>query len=99
MPSIAAPNTNDFGLIYVDGSLRLPSNFVFKGLIFVEGTMNIVGNPTILGAIMVRGATTVTTLGGGNVNILYSRKAAELGIQSAHPWRILSWQDTAMQPS
>jgi hypothetical protein len=51
-----------------------------------------------MGAIMVRGATDITA-GTGNMTLLYSRKAAELGIQAGHPWRILSWEDTAIQGS
>jgi hypothetical protein len=96
--TFAAPSTNDFGLIYVDGSLRINGNQKFKGLIFIEGSLTIVGQPTILGAIMVRGATNVT-FGAGNMTLLYSRKAAELGIQAGHPWRILTWEDTAIQGS
>ncbi len=44
---------------------------------------------------MVHGSTQITA-GTGNMKLLYSRRAAELGIQASHPWRILSWEDTAM---
>jgi hypothetical protein len=94
--NVDSPGTNEFGLFYVNGSLRINSNFTFKGLIYVDGSLTVAGSPTILGAIMVRGATQVTA-GTGNMTLLYSRKAAELGIQAGHPWRILSWQDTEMQ--
>ena len=94
----ASPNTNEFGLFYVRGSLRINGNQTFKGLIFIDGSLTIVGSPTVLGAIMVRGATNVT-VGAGNIILLYSRKAAELGIQAGHPWRILTWEDTAIQGS
>jgi len=96
MTNVASPGTNDFGLIYVNGSLRIASNFTFKGFIFVDGSLDITGEPTILGAIMVRGATNLTA-GTGNMTLLYSRKAAERGIQAGHPWRILSWEDSAIQ--
>ena len=92
----ASPGTNDFGLLYVTGTLTINGNQTFKGLIFIDGSLEVAGNPTVLGAIMVRGSTNITT-GTGNMTLLYSRKAAEFGIQSAHPWRILSWEDTAIQ--
>jgi len=92
----ASPGTNNFGLLYVSGDLTINGNQTFKGLIFIDGNLSISGSPTILGAIMVRGKTTAT-VGTGNMTLLYSRKAAELGIQAAHPWRILSWEDSAIQ--
>jgi hypothetical protein len=94
--STASPGTNDFGLLYVTGNLTINGNQTFKGLIFVNGSLDVSGTPTILGAIMVRGATNITA-GTGNMTLLYSRKAAELGIETAHPWRILTWEDTAIQ--
>jgi len=94
--NIASPGTNEFGLMYVNGSLRIASNFTFKGFIFIDGSLHVSGEPTILGTIMVRGATQITA-GTGNLTLLYSRKAAELGIQAGHPWRILSWEDSAIQ--
>lgn len=96
--STASPGTNDFGLLYVTGNLTINGNQTFKGLIFIEGSLSVSGNPTILGAIMVRGSTDITA-GTGNMTLLYSRKAAELGIQAGHPWRILTWEDTAIQGS
>jgi len=96
--NVASPGTNDFGLMYVNGSLRIESNFTFKGLIFVDGSLHVSGEPTILGAIMVRGATHITT-GTGNMTLLYSREAAKLGIEAGHPWSILTWEDTAIQGS
>lgn len=94
--STASPGTNDFGLLYVTGDLTINGNQTFKGLIFVDGSLNVSGSPTILGAVMVRGSTQITA-GTGNMTLLYSRKAAELGIESGHPWRLLSWADTEMQ--
>jgi hypothetical protein len=94
--STASPGTNDFGLMYVTGNLTINGSQVFKGLIYIDGSLSVAGNPTILGAIMVRGSTQITA-GTGNMTLLYSRKAAELGIQAGHPWRTLSWTDTAMQ--
>lgn len=94
--STASPDTNDFGLMYVTGNLTINGGQVFKGLIYVNGSLSVSGNPTILGAIMVRGSTQITTTS-GNMTLLYSRKAAELGVQAGHPWRVLSWVDTAMQ--
>jgi hypothetical protein len=96
--NVASPGTNDFGLIYVYGSLRIASNFTFKGVIFVDGSLHVSGEPTILGAVIVRGATQVTA-GTGNITLLYSREAAKRGIQAAHPWGILTWEDTAIQGS
>lgn len=94
--STASPGTNDFGLLYVTGNLAINGNQTFKGLIYIDGSLSVSGNPTILGAIMVRGSTQITA-GTGNMTLLYSRKAAELGIQAANPWRILSWTDAEMQ--
>ena len=94
--STASPGTNDFGLMYVTGNLHISGSQIFKGVIFIDGTLTITGNPTVLGAILVRGTTEITA-GTGNMTLLYSRKAAELGIQAGHPWRTLSWADTAMQ--
>jgi hypothetical protein len=94
----ASPGTDDFGLLYVTGNLRINGNQTFKGLIFIDGSLDISGNPTILGAVMVRGSTNITA-GTGNMTLLYSREAAKLGIQAAHPWRILTWEDTAIQGS
>jgi len=82
--------------MYVQGSLRINANVVFKGVIFIDGSLTVAGDPTILGAILVRGTTSVT-VGTGSLNLLYSKKAAELGIAAGRPWRILSWADTAMQ--
>jgi hypothetical protein len=96
--STASPGTNDFGLLYVTGDLTINGNQTFKGLIFVDGSLSVSGTPIILGAIMVRGSTNVTA-STGNMTLLYSRKAADLGIQTAHPWRMLSWEDTAIQGS
>ncbi len=96
--NIQSPSTNDFVLLYVDGSLRIASNFTFKGLIFVNGSLHVSGEPTILGAIMVRGSTNITA-GTGNMTLLYSREAAKRSIQAAHPWSILTWEDTAIQGS
>jgi hypothetical protein len=92
----ASPGTNDFGLLYVTGNLRITGNQTFKGLIFIDGSLFVSGTPTVLGAIMVRGATNRTTRT-RNLRLLYSRQAVELGIQTAHPWRILTWEDTAIQ--
>lgn len=94
--STASPGTDDFGLLYVTGNLRITGNTTFKGLIYVRGSLSVSGNPTILGAIMVKGSTAIT-VSTGNMTLLYSRKAAELGAQTAHAWRVLSWKDTAMQ--
>lgn len=94
--STASPGTDDFGLLYVTGNLRITGNTTFKGLIYVRGSLSVSGNPTILGAIMVKGSTAIT-VATGNMTLLYSRKAAELGAQTAHAWRVLSWKDTAMQ--
>jgi hypothetical protein len=94
--STASPGSNDFGLLYVTGNLTITGDQTFKGLIFVDGSLQVTGNPTVLGAIMVRGTTSITA-GTGNLTLLYSRKAADLGIQAARPWRVLSWKDTAMQ--
>lgn len=97
--STASPDTNAFGLLYVTGDLRIDGNQTFKGLIFVEGSLTVTGSPVVLGAIMVRGASTITTTGTGGMTLLYSKKAAELGLQTAHAWRILTWEDTAIQGS
>lgn len=94
--STASPGTGDFGLLYVTGNLRITGNNTFKGLIYVRGSLSVSGNPTILGTIMVKGSTAIT-VSTGNMTLLYSRKAAELGAQTAHAWRVLSWKDTAMQ--
>jgi len=92
----ARPGTNDFGMMYVTGSLTINGNQTYKGLIFIDGSLKITGRPVVLGAIMVRGATEVTA-GLGNLTLLFSREAVRLGIQAGHPWRILSWTDTEMQ--
>jgi len=89
------PGNNDFGLMYVTGNLRMNGGQRFKGLIFVDGDLDTTGNNVLLGAVMVRGIT--ETDANGNFTLLYSTKAAELGIQAGHPWRILSWADTEMQ--
>lgn len=91
--STASPGTNDFGLLYVTGDLRINGNQTFKGLIFVDGGLKITGTPIILGAIMARGANNATS-GTGNMTLLYSKKAVELGLQAGHPWRVLAWKDT-----
>lgn len=93
--STASPGTYDFGLLYVSGNLSMSGGQTYKGLMFIDGDLSITGNPTVLGAIMVRGATSAANT--GNMTLLYSRKAAELGIQAAHGWRILSWADTMLQ--
>jgi hypothetical protein len=94
--STAAPATDDFVLIYVTGNLTINGNQRLKGLVFIDGSLSINGTPVILGAVMVRGTTQITATT-GNMTLLYSRRAAELGIQAGHPWRIMSWADTAMQ--
>lgn len=94
--STTAPATDDFILFYVTGNLTINGGQRMKGLFYINGSLSISGNPVILGAVMVRGSTQITTTT-GNMTLLYSRKAAELGIQAGHPWRILSWADTAMQ--
>jgi len=96
--STASPGTNDFGLLYVTGDLTINGNQVFKGLVFIDGSLRVAGSPVILGAVMVRGSTQIT-VGTGNMKLIYSKKAAELGIQAAHPWGILTWEDTAIQGS
>jgi hypothetical protein len=93
--STASAGTYNFGLLYVSGSLSINGNQTYKGFIFVDGNLTITGNPIVLGAIMVRGATAATNT--GNMTLLYSRKAAELGLQATHGWRILSWADTMLQ--
>jgi hypothetical protein len=94
--STASPGTNDFGLLYVTGDLTINGNQIFKGLIFIDGSLKVGGSPVILGAVMVRGSTHIT-VGTGNMKLVYSKRAAELGVQTAHAWQILTWEDTAIQ--
>jgi hypothetical protein len=96
--STASPGTNNFGLLYVTGDLTINGNQVFKGLVFIDGSLKVAGTPVILGAVMVRGSTQIT-VGTGNMKLIYSKKAAELGIEAGHPWGILTWEDTAIQGS
>lgn len=95
-----SPGTSQFGLIYATENLDIQGNHTFKGLIFVDGNLTIQtgGSLTVLGAVMVRGNVT-QTVGAptGTMTLLYSREAANRGIQTSHPWRILSWVDTAVQ--
>ena len=48
-----------------------------------------------LGAIMVRGITVTDAF--GNFTLLYSKDAAEWGLQAGNPWRVIGWADTALQ--
>jgi hypothetical protein len=91
----AMPPNGQYGLMYVTGNLRMNGGMRYKGVIFVDGDLDTAGTNYILGAVMVRG--TSATDAGGTFTLLYSRRSAELGIQAGHPWRILSWVDTAMQ--
>jgi len=96
--STASPSTNDFGLLYVTGDLTINGNQVFKGLVFIDGSLKVAGTPVILGAVMVRGSTKITVTE-GNMKLVYSTEAAKRGIHAAHPWSILTWEDTAIQGS
>jgi hypothetical protein len=95
--AVPSPDTDEFGLIYADSDLHISGTLTFKGLIFVNGNLQINGGAklTVLGAVMVRG--TVTQVGDGSMTLLYSREAANRGIQAARPWRILSWADADVQ--
>ncbi len=93
----ASPGTNQFGTMYVHGDLTVAGRHTYKGFIYVDGNMTVAdgGDLTVLGAVMVRGR--YTNAGTGHMTLLYSREAALRGLVTTQPWRILSWEDTALQ--
>jgi len=58
------------GFMYVDGDLKLNSNFNYKGFIFVEGDITVNGNAWILGAIVCKGNASIKVT--GTMTVLYS---------------------------
>ena len=93
--NFAAPPDGEYGLMYVRGNLDMKGNMRYKGVIFVDGDLDTAGTNYVLGAVLVRGITETDAL--GTFQLLYSRRAAELGIQAGHPWRILSWVEADME--
>ena len=89
------PLNDQYILMYVSGNLRFNGNARIKGVLFIDGDLDTTGTNYFLGAIMVRGITETDAF--GTFTLLYSKKAAELGLQAGKPWRVLSWTDTAMQ--
>lgn len=89
------PPDGEYGLMYVSGDLRFNGNARYKGVIFIDGDLDTNGTNYFLGAIMVRGLTETDAF--GNFTLLYSRQAAEWGIQTGNPWRVIAWADTELQ--
>lgn len=89
------PPDGEYGLMYVRGNLRFNGNARYKGVIFIDGDLDSSGTNYFLGAIMVQGITQTDTL--GTFNLLYSKKAAEWGLQAGNPWRVIGWADTELQ--
>jgi type IV pilus assembly protein PilX len=71
--SLGPSGVDGEGLLYVDGDLKLNSNFSYKGFIFVEGDITINGNAWILGGIVCKGKSHIKLNGG--LTVLYSADA------------------------
>jgi hypothetical protein len=82
------------GLLYVDGSLAINGNFVFKGLVYIEGDLQINGNCWILGSIIVKGKSTVK-IANGSCTVLYSEEAVTQSISKyGGQFVTLAWRES-----
>lgn len=82
-PSLAS---NEFALMYVSlqtpgtlATLRISSNWQFKGFLYVDGDLRITGTPVFLGGVMVKQDTNVDddVFLPGNMSVLFSREAIQ----------------------
>jgi hypothetical protein len=80
------------GFMYVDGDLKLNSNFSYKGFIFVEGDITVNGNAWILGGIVCKGKSHIKLNGG--MTVLYSSDAiTQVLTKYGSQFVTLSWRE------
>jgi type IV pilus assembly protein PilX len=80
------------GFLYVDGDLKLNSNFSYKGFIFVEGDITVNGNAWILGGLVCRGKANIKL--NGKMTVLYSSDAiTQMLTKYGSQFVTLSWRE------
>jgi Tfp pilus assembly protein PilX len=80
------------GFLYVDGDLKLNSNFSYKGFIFVEGDITVNGNAWILGGLVCRGKGHIKLA--GTLTVLYSSDAiTQMLTKYGSQFVTLSWRE------
>ena len=106
MASVPSLDPNEFALMYVAlqtpgtlATLRISSNWQFKGFIYVDGDLRITGTPVFLGGVMVKQDTNVDddVFLPGNMSVLFSREAIQniSNNQKIKLVKIRSWKEIA----
>jgi hypothetical protein len=90
--SVGPAGIDGEGLLYVDGDLKLNSNFSWKGFIYCEGDITVNGNAWVLGGIVARGKTTIKINGG--FTVLYSGdEITQMLTKYGSQFVTLSWRE------
>lgn len=80
-----------YGILIIDGDLRLAGNFVWTGLIYVTGDLDAgVGTATINGAVLIEGVG--TSQAGGTFNLNYDCEALRNIASTAFNTKIINWR-------